>query len=169
MRPGSGSAAVAITAAEGILEEDPRLPRTGGHNGPRPCGHLKAAGKRHVAYDTSHPLPGLRSVSVPPGTESSVYLADATSHTGVRVLLSEEIWRAHGGDAAVWQRAKKDGCNEELLLAWALRTPPTELARAEFALAMHLVTDQSGGRAGVCSLKHEEQNAEVAGSMGPSS
>ena len=73
-------------------------------------------------------------------------------------MLPEEVWRAHGGDGATWQRARQDGCDEEQLLMWALRTSPPELAQMEVALAMKLAEGRVGGRAGVCSLKHEERS-----------
>ena len=104
-----------------------------------------------MVYDTNYPLPSLRTISVVPGREGGVYLLDHTCTSGVRLLLAEEAWKAHGGDGAAWRRAQQDGCSQEQLLMWALRAPPAELAKMEVALAASLMDEQDDGRVGVCS------------------
>ena len=166
-----------IKEVEGSLIVDPRIPRRGGPTDALPVGHLVSpSGRREIVYSTQGPLPGLRAGAWVRESDARILVHQPEGReSGVRPLLPEEAWRAHGGEAGPWAKCirageaahgdpstgqRTVGSTGELqvtLALWALRTAPPNLAETLTRAALVLAQSSPPRRAGVCSLPEEDR------------
>jgi hypothetical protein len=141
-----------LTAQEGTVAMDPRMPRLGGDLGAQPRGHVQGE-ERMPIFCANGPLPSLRAASWKKGSQTCWILDDKIGT--VRCVTPWECWRAHGGRDPQWKRALNEGMQADLLATWALRAVPPKMGEGLLneAIARHTWTT----KAGICPLFYENR------------